>query len=90
MDIYKTKVKSEPLSDDESKQTHDGISKDFRHTSDPSRGSDLKMRLKTESSFTQEGSSPLKLKIKLINQKTKTLRSTVVHLHLLKIKKCLQ
>lgn len=67
----KTKVKSEPLSDDESKQTHDGISKDFRHTSDPSRGSDLKMRLKTESSFTQEGSSPLKLKIKTHQPKDK-------------------
>lgn len=73
MDIYKTKVKSEPLSGDESKQTHDSISKDLSHISDPSRGSDLKMRIKTEntSSFTQEGSSPLKLKIKTHQPKDK-------------------
>lgn len=70
-DIYRSKVKSEPLSGDESKQTIENISKDTSHITDPSRSSDLKMRIKTESSFTQEGSSPLKLKIKTHQPKDK-------------------
>lgn len=51
MDIYKIKVKFELFSDDELKQTYDGIFKDFRYILDFSRGFDLKMRLKIESSF---------------------------------------
>ncbi|XP_062570389.1 cyclin-T1-like [Saccostrea cucullata] len=63
MDLYKIKVKSEPL-DEESRQSVESFSKDSPLVSEPNRSSDLKMRIKTEGNYSQTGSSPLKLKIK--------------------------
>lgn len=61
-DLYKSKVKSEPGG--ELRQSLESTPKDTSLISDSSKSHDLKMRIKAEGSVSQEGSSPLKLKIK--------------------------